>query len=172
VAGLSRARAEASLLTKELNEALAEARGLKADRDEAVAAVTILTKERNDALELVSQLKEERRRSQETSGESMRARAIDRVRQKALQRPRMLRDAGFHESWSRIDALLDQAARQARGGEVNGKSLEDLLDTCDEMRRRLDRLVASCSPDDFIMAARLLRELRESIKGVISDDFR
>jgi hypothetical protein len=84
--------------------------------------------------------------------------------------PFVLRQPTFDSERAAITKPLTEAVRQAHSGEVNVTTLNDLDAALKQFQANVDARIADLTPDQYVQAARFLRELRGSFNVLKQSD--
>jgi hypothetical protein len=84
--------------------------------------------------------------------------------------PFVLRQPMFDGDRAAVTKPLQAAVRQATSGEVNVTTLNDLTTALNEFQTNVDAKIAELTPDQYVQAARFLRELRGGLNVLRQPD--
>jgi hypothetical protein len=84
--------------------------------------------------------------------------------------PFVLRQPAFKEDRAKINELVAQAVSQAPSGEVSVEVLNEINAAVQRMQDQVDGSVGEITPTNLVLADRYLRELRQGLKVLQSND--
>ncbi len=84
--------------------------------------------------------------------------------------PFVLRQPMFDGDRAAVTKPLQAAVRQAASGEVNFTTLRDLRAALNQFQANVDARIADLTPDEYVQAARFLRELRGGLNVLRQPD--
>jgi hypothetical protein len=84
--------------------------------------------------------------------------------------PFVLRQPMFDGDRAAVTKPLQAAVRQAASGEVNVTTVNDLTTALNEFQTNVDAKIAELTPDQYVQAARFLRELRGGLNVLRQPD--